>query len=203
MPQRLRFVVLGSSRVGKTAITVRFLTQRFIGEYSSRKDQIYKSMIRIDGKTAHLEILDTCRCLGFERIGELASWGQGFLVVFSLTDILTLLEAVTIIRTLAGHRPWRPIILLANKSDLRHARSVSTKCGLEAAVSEGSLYLEVTAAGEASGPNLAFTALARLVVASRPSFDSCIPFLAIAAKLIKRKRGKAERKPFIKETCIL
>ncbi|CAD7091938.1 unnamed protein product [Hermetia illucens] len=32
---RIKVVVLGSSKVGKSAVTVRYLTKRYIGEYSS------------------------------------------------------------------------------------------------------------------------------------------------------------------------
>ncbi|KYB25136.1 hypothetical protein TcasGA2_TC031331 [Tribolium castaneum] len=38
---RIRVVVLGSPRVGKSAVTVRYLTKRYIGEYSSTSGEFF------------------------------------------------------------------------------------------------------------------------------------------------------------------
>lgn len=44
-----------------TAVTVRFLTRRFISEYSSMKDLLYRHTVLVDNRTCELEILDTSR----------------------------------------------------------------------------------------------------------------------------------------------
>ncbi|XP_032778366.2 ras-like protein family member 11B isoform X2 [Daphnia magna] len=56
---RIRVCVLGSAAVGKTAVVVRYLTNRFIGEYCTGKDLLYKKTIKIDGFPSQIEIADT------------------------------------------------------------------------------------------------------------------------------------------------
>lgn len=60
MTSSLRVVVLGAEKTGKSAVTVRFLTKRFIGEYNSNIDLLYKSCIKQEDYLTDIEILDTC-----------------------------------------------------------------------------------------------------------------------------------------------
>ncbi|KAK4018457.1 hypothetical protein OUZ56_000508 [Daphnia magna] len=61
---RIRVCVLGSAAVGKTAVVVRYLTNRFIGEYCTGKDLLYKKTIKIDGFPSQIEIADTSNASG-------------------------------------------------------------------------------------------------------------------------------------------
>ncbi|KAL6435152.1 hypothetical protein ACFW04_005326 [Cataglyphis niger] len=61
---RIKVVVLGGPRVGKSAVVVRYLTRRYIGEYSSTSDFLYRHSVTIDNVTTEVEILDTSRCEG-------------------------------------------------------------------------------------------------------------------------------------------
>uniref|UniRef100_UPI00358F08E0 ras-related and estrogen-regulated growth inhibitor-like isoform X2 n=1 Tax=Myxine glutinosa TaxID=7769 RepID=UPI00358F08E0 len=58
---RLRVLVLGQSCVGKTAMIVRFLTGRFIGDYDPTLETVYKHSIKIDGDLVDFEIFDTAK----------------------------------------------------------------------------------------------------------------------------------------------
>jgi len=53
-----KFALLGARDVGKSAIAVRFLTKRFIGEYDSSQDSTYQFTTTIDDDQVSLEILD-------------------------------------------------------------------------------------------------------------------------------------------------
>ncbi|OWR52778.1 ras-related and estrogen-regulated growth inhibitor like protein [Danaus plexippus plexippus] len=59
---RIRVVVLGSPRSGKSAVVVRYLTKRYIGEYSSTGDFLYQHRVAFDGAVSEVEILDTSNC---------------------------------------------------------------------------------------------------------------------------------------------
>ncbi|CAM1318491.1 Uncharacterised protein r2_g2650 [Pycnogonum litorale] len=59
---KLRVVILGSKKSGKSAVTVRYLTKRYIGEYSSDSDFMYRHISTIDNCTTEVEILDTSNC---------------------------------------------------------------------------------------------------------------------------------------------
>uniref|UniRef100_A0A8B9G5Z7 small monomeric GTPase n=1 Tax=Amazona collaria TaxID=241587 RepID=A0A8B9G5Z7_9PSIT len=44
---------------GFHALTVRFITRRFIGDYDPTLEMIYRHVAVIDGEMVHFEILDT------------------------------------------------------------------------------------------------------------------------------------------------
>uniref|UniRef100_A0A2A4IZL3 small monomeric GTPase n=1 Tax=Heliothis virescens TaxID=7102 RepID=A0A2A4IZL3_HELVI len=56
--QRVRIAVIGSSRVGKSALIVRYLTRRYIGEYHSNTDLLYRQTVPINGTPVELEVID-------------------------------------------------------------------------------------------------------------------------------------------------
>lgn len=55
---RVRIAVLGNINVGKSALTVRYLTRRFIGEYSSKTDLLYRQTVPFDSGLLDVEIVD-------------------------------------------------------------------------------------------------------------------------------------------------
>lgn len=55
---RVRIAVLGNMNVGKSALTVRYLTRRFIGEYSSKTDLLYRQTVTFDSGLLDVEIVD-------------------------------------------------------------------------------------------------------------------------------------------------
>lgn len=55
---RVRIAVLGNINVGKSALTVRYLTRRFIGEYSSKTDLLYRQTVSVDSGLLDVEIVD-------------------------------------------------------------------------------------------------------------------------------------------------
>lgn len=55
---RVRIAVLGDVHVGKSALTVRYLTRRFIGEYSSKTDLLYRQTVPFESGLLDVEIVD-------------------------------------------------------------------------------------------------------------------------------------------------
>ncbi|XP_059486581.1 ras-like protein family member 11A isoform X3 [Neocloeon triangulifer] len=55
----LRIMVLGQGGVGKSALVVRFITRRFIGEYDPTLEKMYTFNPTVDNEVIPLEILDT------------------------------------------------------------------------------------------------------------------------------------------------
>lgn len=54
-----RMVILGSSKVGKTAIVSRFLTGRFEEQYTPTIEDFHRKFYSIRGEVYQLDILDT------------------------------------------------------------------------------------------------------------------------------------------------
>ncbi|XP_062569007.1 ras-related protein R-Ras2-like [Saccostrea cucullata] len=79
-----KIVVLGCPGVGKTALTVRYLTKRFIGEYSPTLESIYKLQTTVDDDDVRLEILDTAgQDQEYWKDGY-ALWADCFVFVYSI-----------------------------------------------------------------------------------------------------------------------
>ncbi|XP_058638295.1 ras-like protein family member 11A-like isoform X2 [Onychostoma macrolepis] len=66
--KNVKIVVLGASNVGKTALIVRFLTKRFIGDYEANTGALYSRKIHLDGEQVSLQVQDTpCVSLQFSH----------------------------------------------------------------------------------------------------------------------------------------
>lgn len=159
-----KIVVMGSKRVGKSALTVRYLTKRFIGEYRSNTDLLYKQTITLDNATSEIEVLDVSRwtneeCFPLEHI----RWADAFVVVYSVCDRDSFNDAHNIMGKIQKLKPsnYAPVILLGNKRDLEHARVVGLEAGQEIAVQYGCQFYEVSAAENYVGVCMAFQSLLR------------------------------------------
>ncbi|KAK3593219.1 hypothetical protein CHS0354_002752 [Potamilus streckersoni] len=159
----LRLVVLGAESVGKSAVTVRFLTRRFIGEYNSDKDLLYRSTIKQEDSFIELEILDTC---SQKRNSEVpreshVQWADCFVLVYSICDVKSFEKCKYILKSLQKMKsPFIvPILLLGNKKDLDHRRQVGLDEGHEMAQENSCQFYEVSAAETFMPINIAFQAL--------------------------------------------
>ncbi|KAI4903819.1 hypothetical protein NFI96_014580 [Prochilodus magdalenae] len=71
---RAKLVVLGRDNCGKTALCVRFITKRFIGEYDHKKEVTYRCRKTVDKEAIDLEILDTVNKLPLNDLTESGSF---------------------------------------------------------------------------------------------------------------------------------
>lgn len=86
-------VVLGAGGVGKSALTVRFVQDVFVENYDPTIEEAYRRILDIDGVKTSLEVLDTAGAEQFTALKELyIKSGQGFVLVFSLTQEASLRE---------------------------------------------------------------------------------------------------------------
>ncbi|KAI8791408.1 ras-related and estrogen-regulated growth inhibitor-like protein [Biomphalaria glabrata] len=122
----LRINVLGAKGVGKSAITVRYLTKRFIGEYSSGLDISYQSTFYHGDTPVKLDILDVSSQEECQAACHDLFDADAFVIVYSVTDMSSFQVARGIMETLRTRVTSRPsILLLGNKFDLDHVRRVS------------------------------------------------------------------------------
>ncbi|XP_073877862.1 ras-like protein family member 11A isoform X2 [Macaca fascicularis] len=59
LPKDIKLAVLGAGRVGKSAMIVRFLTKRFIGDYEPNTGKLYSRLVYVEGDQLSLQIQDT------------------------------------------------------------------------------------------------------------------------------------------------
>ncbi|KAJ7985772.1 hypothetical protein DPEC_G00343930 [Dallia pectoralis] len=129
-----KLVILGRENCGKTALCVRFITKRFIGEYDHKKEVTYRCRKTVDKEPIDLEILDTANkdCVGSAATLETSiKWGSGFLIMYSITDRSSF-ESVSRLKRLIDHVKQTlgiPTVIVANKCDMESGRVVRTEEG--------------------------------------------------------------------------
>ncbi|TNM97413.1 hypothetical protein fugu_015569 [Takifugu bimaculatus] len=82
-----RMVILGSTKVGKTAIISRFLNERFDDQYTPTIEDFHRKLFSIRGEIYQLDILDTSGNHPFPAMRRLSILtGDIFILVFSLDN---------------------------------------------------------------------------------------------------------------------
>ncbi|KAK9879354.1 hypothetical protein WA026_004203 [Henosepilachna vigintioctopunctata] len=160
---KIRVVVLGSSKVGKSAVTVRYLTKRYIGEYCSSMDYFYRHYVEFDTVRTEIEILDTSDCEKKGCLYEHIRWGEAFAIVYAVNDRHSFHEAQEILNQLTKLKlpSYYTSLLLGNKKDLDHCREVCVDDGHELSLKYSCQFYEVSAAENFAGVSLAFQSLLR------------------------------------------
>merc|ERR1711884_234656 len=93
--QAYKLVVVGGGGVGKSAITIQFIQSYFVTDYDPTIEDSYQKQCVIDGTVAKLDILDTAGQETFSAMREqYMRSGEGFLLVFSLSDRRSFEQAV-------------------------------------------------------------------------------------------------------------
>ncbi|XP_070190039.1 ras-related and estrogen-regulated growth inhibitor-like [Littorina saxatilis] len=162
-----KVAVLGMSGVGKSALSVRFLTKRFIGEYDQSAENKYKCTTNIEGESIAFELLDTRSTDNDHGAREdVLRWADGFMLVYSVTSrqsfqILTELRRKVEETKRAAHVP---VIVVGNKNDLAHYREVTQDEGARLAVELGCTFVEVSASEDVARVMEAFHTLCREII---------------------------------------
>ncbi|XP_057693281.1 RERG/RAS-like b [Corythoichthys intestinalis] len=169
----IKLALLGSPGAGKSAVLVRFLTRRFIGEYASDTNSLYRKRLSIDGRQLNLEVFDPCSQISEARciLEEPVEWADGFVVVYNISDRSSFLDAKSILRQIhearrqdKGDQLGVPVCLLGNKQDLCHARQVREEEGRCLAQENRCHFQEVSAAESYQDIAGLFTQLIRQVM---------------------------------------
>ncbi|XP_021936539.1 ras-related and estrogen-regulated growth inhibitor-like isoform X3 [Zootermopsis nevadensis] len=141
---RIRVVVLGSARVGKS-------------------DFLYRHNVTFDNVTTEVEILDTSKCAATGCLYDHIRWGEAFVVVYSVCDRNSFNDAHELLDKLGKLKlpSYFTTLLLGNKRDLDHSRQICVDDGQELSLQYGCQFYEVSAAENFAGVSLAFQSLLR------------------------------------------
>eukprot|EP00063_Salmo_salar_P029798 XP_014004633.1 PREDICTED: ras-related and estrogen-regulated growth inhibitor-like protein [Salmo salar] len=127
-------VVLGKDRVGKSALTVRFLSRRFIGEYGNI-ESIYSHNVVMDGRDITFNIWDSpcCQDLSMETspYEKKVQWANGFVLVYSICDRASFNSVTKLIQSIKDFQGMVmvPMVIVDNKRDLNHRWTVLSEEG--------------------------------------------------------------------------
>ncbi|XP_061574079.1 ras-related and estrogen-regulated growth inhibitor-like protein [Cololabis saira] len=163
----VNILLLGARHVGKSALTVRFLTRRFIGEYGDI-ESVYSRVDRIDGQDICINIWDSQAGQDSASAKQL-QWADGVILVYDICDAASFQAArqrlALLRRKPASARP--PVVIVGNKRDLARHRRVSGEEGRLLALSQRCGFFEVSAAETYHGALLVFHRLVHLVRETR------------------------------------
>ena len=142
-------VLLGSGGVGKSSLTLRFVTQKFSEEYDATIEDSYRKTIMVDESPVHLEIVDTA---GQEEFWSLVdTWirpAEGVIMVFDMGNRQTFDELNKFYdRVLTCKDTCSfPMVVVGNKCDLSDDRKqVQTNEGRALAATWNCVYIESSA----------------------------------------------------------
>lgn len=149
---KVRIAVIGKSNVGKSALTVRYLTRRYIGEYRSNTDLLYRQTLMINNAPIEVEVVDVCSCDLARFPEEPIFWADACVVVYDITSKKSLTHATELMQKVHQLRSQHqiPMLLLGNKADLEHLREVAEIEGRTLAVQHGCQFYEVSVAENSS-----------------------------------------------------
>uniref|UniRef100_G3PMF1 small monomeric GTPase n=1 Tax=Gasterosteus aculeatus TaxID=69293 RepID=G3PMF1_GASAC len=158
----IRMAVIGGSGVGKTALVVRFLTRRFIGDYERNAGNLYSREVQVDGEQVTIQVQDTPGV-------EVRSASQSNLKILSDLSLHKPNIIVSKLRILK----LRAVILIGllllsqitdnaiNLPDHLHLRRVDPQQGQLLASALGCSFYEVSASEDYSQVHQAFHRLCR------------------------------------------
>ena len=124
----LKIAVLGQSMVGKSALTFRFINNKFPTEHDTTIEDSYSIPAKIDDIQCQLEILDTAGQDDYQTM--LDTWinsADGFILVYSIDNKESFESTKTrydrIMKLKEGQKV--SIIVVGNKCDLEDKRQVT------------------------------------------------------------------------------
>merc|ERR1712063_217449 len=143
-----KVVLIGDSGVGKSNLLSRFTRNEFNLESKSTIGVEFATRsLPVDGKTIKAQIWDTA---GQERYRAITSayyrGAVGALLVYDISKQITFENVERWLNELRDHADSNIVIMLVgNKSDLKHLRAVSTEEGAQFSEKHGLSFIETSA----------------------------------------------------------
>ncbi|KAG9126387.1 Ras- protein Rab-11A [Ceratobasidium sp. 392] len=153
-----KVVLIGDSGVGKSNLLSRFTRNEYNVESKSTIGVEFATRsINVDGKTVKAQIWDTA---GQERYRAITSayyrGAVGALLVYDISKHATYVNVTRWLKELRDHADSNIVIMLVgNKSDLKHLRAVPTEEAKAFSAENGLFFIE-TSAMDASNVEAAF-----------------------------------------------
>ena len=143
-----KFAVLGSGGIGKSALTIRLITDNFMDEYDPTIEDSYRKQVLIDNEPALIDVLDTAGREEFSTFNPYsAHYSDAFLIGYSITSRITFEEAAMLREKVLREKNYQetPMVIVGNKCDLENDRQVSKEEGIKFAKECGVPFYETSA----------------------------------------------------------
>lgn len=165
MASEIKLVLVGVGGVGKSAVTITYVSNVWVPEYDPTIEDSHRKQVSIDDEASMLDILDTA---GQEEYSSMQDqWfrtGAGFLIVYSVINRKSFREVKPLRDKIHRIKDRKdvPMVLVGNKVDLADDRVVTEEEGKQQGVEFNCPYFE-TSAKTHTGVDEAFTELVREV----------------------------------------
>lgn len=120
--ERIRLVILGGPKVGKSAIVKRFLFNTFQEKYKATVEDLYSKEYDFGRMTLKVDILDTAGDLQFPAMRRLSiATAHAFLLVYAIDDVSSFDTIKGCFREIQEQRAdfqEIPIVVAGNKMDV-------------------------------------------------------------------------------------
>lgn len=160
--ESLRICVFGAPSVGKSALSVRLLTGRYIGSYSSASPTNTSSRdIKLsESHSLQLFVREVSASASTSEVASHLEWCQCSVVLCSRSDPASLRYASWVLEEHSRSGQDSPVVLVANKADLTsEEKALGLEECQEEALDSGCLFLELSALESSIGCRLLLVTL--------------------------------------------
>ncbi len=147
-------------------MTIQFIQGNFVEKYDPTIEDSYRKQVEVDGKACMLDILDTAGQEEYSAMrDQYMRTGQGFVLVYSITDASSFEDCLTIHEQLLRSKDVDevPLVLVGNKCDLEEERAVSKEEGNNMAEKFGACKFLESSAKERINVDEIFISLVKLI----------------------------------------
>lgn len=162
-----QLIVQGCGGVGKSALTIQFVQNKFESKYDPTIEDSYRKPFQVGNEHIMLEIIDTAGTEQFSAMRDLyMKNGHGFLLVFSLAAKSSFVELEKLRNEIlqVKNKPDVPMILAANKCDLPKSEWEVAEAEVEKSTKEWKIPYLMTSAKTKHNVEQLFSLLSKQVL---------------------------------------
>ncbi|VDN53284.1 unnamed protein product [Dracunculus medinensis] len=200
----IHVALIGMTGCGKSALAVKYIARRFIGEYDPELEDTYCRQDTIMSQSLMVWLMDTVDGSGRDAMRYL-SWADIYIVVYDVTSQLSLQYAESIFQQISTHehhlcaRPHKSL-LVGNKTDLERYRQVNESDGEKLAKRFGALFGEISAIDEYEHVEALIRQPIASLIAERTKYRSPSPRLCSSDSEIASTGSKSSLSASLKNT---
>ncbi|KAL3998260.1 Ras family protein [Acanthocheilonema viteae] len=148
----MNVALIGMTGCGKSALAVKYIARRFIGEYDPNLEDTYCRQDVLLSQPMVVWLMDTVDGSGRDTTRYL-SWADVYIIVYDITSQLSLQYAESTMQQISTHEHHlcsrqHKCLLVGNKTDLERYRQVSESDGEKLAKRFGVMFGEISAIDE-------------------------------------------------------
>ncbi|XP_025080557.1 GTP-binding protein Rheb-like isoform X1 [Pomacea canaliculata] len=147
-PKQRKIAFMGFRSVGKSSLIIQFVENHFVDNYEPTIENTFHKSLKLGGQEYHLQVVDTAGQDEYSIIPQSYFMNiNGYVLVYSVNSEKSFSVAKFVYQRLLDMKGQMdvPVVLVANKTDLRMERVVSYEDGKKLADSWKAPFIEASA----------------------------------------------------------